>query len=157
MVLNRGKQFEVKFKNDWIKTVPNSSIDRIYDSMSGYHKISNISDFICYKYPNIFYIECKSILGNTFPLSNLSQYDKLITKLNIPGVRVGVVIWFIDHCRILYVPIKTIYKLKKDNLKSVNINKIQSKDYKILEIPVIPKQIFLDADYSVMTQLLDGD
>ena len=91
MPSNYGKAFERKLKEDFLK-LENSTIDRLYDSMSGYKTISNISDFIGFRAPNIFYIEAKSIRGNTFPLSNLSQYDKLKAKVGIPGVRAGVVI-----------------------------------------------------------------
>lgn len=61
--------------------------------MSGYKMTAkNLCDFICYFNKNLFLIEAKSIRGNTFPLSNLSQYDKLKAKVGIPGVRAGVVI-----------------------------------------------------------------
>ena len=71
--------------------MPDPSIDRLYDTTNGFKAIVNISDFIGYSYPNIFYLECKSHLGNTFPLANLTQYDKLTTKVGIKGVRVGVI------------------------------------------------------------------
>src|SRR5574344_2565653 len=96
---NRGKQFEQKMKIDFLKTIENSTIDRLYDTVNGYKTISNISDFIGYSFPNIFYLECKSHYGNTFPLANLTQYDKLKAKVGIHGVRAGVIIWFIDHDR----------------------------------------------------------
>ena len=54
--------------------------------------VSNISDSIAYCYPFHFYLECKSIKGNTFPLSNLKQYDKLIDKRPVKGIRRGVII-----------------------------------------------------------------
>lgn len=92
MATNYGKQFEQKFKNDFIKTVPNCSIDRLYDTMSGFKAISNISDFIGYSYPNIFYLECKSHKGASIPFSNLTQYEKLLDKCGIHGVRCGIVL-----------------------------------------------------------------
>lgn len=113
--------------------------------------VKNISDFIGYYYPNIFYLELKSHLGNTFPLSNLSQYDKLLPKVGINGVRVGVIIWFIDHDKIYYVPISTIKQMKDDGKKSVNIKDIDT--YRIIEIPSIKKRVFLDSDYSVLFNL----
>ena len=157
MATNRGKQFEAKLKADFLKTVPNSTIDRLYDSVSGFKAISNISDFIAYKKPCIYYLECKSHLGNTFPLVNLTQYEKLKVKVGIPGVRAGVIIWFIDHDRVIYVPISTITKLKEDGKKSVNINNIEKEGYKILNIPSVKKRVFLDSDYSVLEQLKDGE
>ena len=86
MANNKGKQFELKFRED-IKKIPGVSVDRLTDNMSGYKNISNISDVIWYKFPFICYCELKSHKGNTFPLSNLTQYDKLITKKGIKGVR----------------------------------------------------------------------
>ena len=91
MANNLGKAFEARFKSDFSK-IPNSSIDRIYDPGFGMRGISNICDFIGYVKPNIFYLECKSKKGNTFPLINLKQYEKLTVKQNIPGTVVGVIL-----------------------------------------------------------------
>lgn len=157
MALNRGKQFEAKLKQDFLATVPDSSIDRLYDSVSGYKAISNISDFIAFKKPCIYYLEAKSHQGNTFPLTNLTQYDKLLGKVGIPGVRTGVVLWMIDHDRVIYVPLATITKLKADGKKSVNINTIEKEGYRIVNIPSVKKRVFLDSDYSVLLSLEDGD
>ena len=38
--LNRGKQFETKFKEDFKRSFPEGTIDRLYDSMSGFKAIS---------------------------------------------------------------------------------------------------------------------
>lgn len=149
---NRGKQFEVKFEEDWLK-ISGSTIDRLPDIMSGYKSISGICDFIGYHFPNIFYIECKSIKGNTFPLVNLSQYEKLIEKVGIEGVRVGVVLWYIDHDKVLYVPISSVKKMKEDGKKSINIKMLKEKDYDMIEIPSVKKRVFLDSDYSIMMSL----
>lgn len=157
MAINKGKKFEEKFKEDFLRTVPNCSLDRLYDSVSGFKSISNISDFIGYSKPNIMYLECKTHKGNTFPLTNLSQYDKLKEKVGIPGVRVGVVIWFEDHDRVIYVPINTITQLKNDDKKSVNIRKIEDEGYRIINIPSTKRRVYLDSDYSVLLNLEDFD
>ena len=157
MAINRGKSFEAKFKEDWERTVPDSSIDRIYDIVSGKKTISNISDFIGFKMPNIFYLECKSTNENTFNFAKLTQYDKLAKKVGIPGVRTGVIIWFVKHDRILYVPIKTITKMKEDGLKSVNIREIDKTDYRFFNIPSQKLRVYLEADYSCLTETEEGD
>jgi len=157
MPVNRGKGFEAKFKEDFLRSIPSSTIDRLYDQVSGYKTISNISDFIGYKKPNIFYLECKSIKGNTFPFTNLTQYDKLIKKVDIEGVRTGVVIWFIDHDMIVYVPIKTIRQMKADELKSVNITTLVKSSYRYFEIPTTKKRVFLEGDYSILLTTEEGD
>lgn len=154
---NKGKQWEVKFKEDWIRTMPNSTIDRLYDSVSGYKSISNVSDFIGFKKPCIYYLECKSIKTKSFPFSNLTQYDKLVTKVGIPGVRAGVVIWYYEYDKVLYVPISTITKIKQDGHKSVSIQMFEDKLYNIIEIPAIKKRVFMECDYSVLMNLEDGE
>ena len=157
MAVNRGKDFEQKFKEDWIRTIPDSSIDRIYDSVSGYKTVSNISDFIGFKKPNIFYLECKSTNENTFNFAKLTQYDKLVTKVGIPGVRAGAVIWFIKHDKVLYVPISTIKKMKEDGLKSVNIRTIFDSEYRFYNIPSQKLRVYMESDYSCLLETQEGD
>ena len=154
MNINRGKQFEAKFREDFLK-ISDVSIDRLYDQVSGMYGVRNICDFIVYHYPNMFYIELKSHLGNTFPLSNLKQYEKLVTKVGINGVRVGAIIWFIDHDKVYYVPISTITQMKQDGKKSINVKDIDT--YRIIEIPSIKKRVFLDSDYTVLFNLEENE
>lgn len=148
MAVSRGKAFELKVRSD-LKKIPEISIDRIFDSVSGYKNISNISDLIFYKYPFICYGEIKSHLGNTFPIANLTQYEKLIAKKGIKGVRAGVILWFIEHDKVLWIPIETFEKLKNDGAKSVNV-KLDYDEYNILEIPSVKRRVFMDSDYSVL-------
>lgn len=155
MSQNYGKAFEAKLKEDFLK-VEGATIDRLYDPTSGFHGIKNISDYIGYIFPSIYYIECKSHNGNTFPLGNLTQYDKLKEKIGIHGVRAGVVIWFIDHKKVVYVPISTFVKLKEDGKKSFNIKMLGSDEYFSLEIPGKVKRLFIDSDYNVLRNLKDG-
>ena len=91
MAKNLGKKFELIFKLDFEK-LPGVTIDRLVDPGFKKKGVRNICDFIAYKYPNIYYLECKSHKGNTFPLSCLTQYEKLILKDDIEGVKAGVVI-----------------------------------------------------------------
>lgn len=154
MAVNRGKQFEQKFKEDFLK-LPNSTIDRLYDIMSGYKAISQVSDFIAYKYPNIFYTECKSHKGASIPINNITQYESLLSKVGIKGVRAGVVLWLYEKDKVFYIPIKTIKQLKDDGEKSIGLRHLDK--YRIIEIPSVKKRVFMDSDYSVLTKLEDGD
>jgi len=154
---NRGKQFEIKFRKDFLKTVPNSTIDRLYDSMNGYKSISNISDFIGYTYPNIFYLECKTHKGASIPFENITQYEKLRHKVGIHGVRAGVILWLYEKDVVVYIPISTIEKMKKDGLKSFGIKHLTSDIYRSIIIPSQKKIVFMDSDYSVLMNLEDGD
>lgn len=157
MADKRGKQFELKLKEDFARSLPNSTIDRIYDTVNGLYGVSNISDFIGFKQPNIFYLEAKTIKGKTFPFSNLTQYEKLCKKVGIPGVRAGAVIWYYDIDRVIYVPIKTVTAIKKSGKKSLNIETIDRTKFRIIDIPSIKKRVFMDSDYSVLMNLEDGD
>lgn len=155
MAYNLGKKFEEQFKEDFSK-LEGSSIDRIMDVMSGYKYVSGISDFICYCFPNIYYIELKSHKGNTFPLANLTQYDKLKYKVGIKGVRVGVIVWYIEHDKIVYVPISEVTKMLQDGKKSINIKYLETKEYNMYEIPSKKKRTMMTSDYSILKELKEG-
>ena len=119
--------------------------------MNGYKTISQVSDFIGYIYPNIFYLECKSHAGNTFPFDKLTQYDKLKEKVGIKGVRAGVILWLYDHDTVLYCPISTITQMKADGKKSINIKDIDK--YNIKVVPSVKKRTFMTSDYTLLTEL----
>ena len=147
-----AKNFEDKVLEDFLK-IDGATGDRIYDTTNGFRGISNVCDCICYKYPQMFYLECKTTKGNTFPLKNLTQYDKLITKKGVKGVVAGAVIWFYEHenC-IIFVPITTFEKLKTDGQKSYNVKYIGGEDYPCIRIPSIKKRVYYDSDYSVLCE-----
>ena len=90
MAVNRGKKFEEVVRKAFEK-VPNVSIDRLHDQTTGFVGSQNICDFIVYKEPYEYYIECKSVHGNTLPFSNITetQWNGLINKATIEGVFVG--------------------------------------------------------------------
>ena len=117
--------------------------------MSGYMGQRNVGDFICYKYPLMFIIDCKSIQGNTLPFSDLRQYDQMLEYKNIKGVRVGFVVWFVDHDKVLWIPVQTMEKIQKEGLKSYNIRKMfDNDDYPVLEIPSYKLRTFMKSNYS---------
>ena len=155
MANNHGKAFEAKLKEDFSK-IEGATIDRIYDPVGGMKGIRNICDFYGYIFPNLYYLECKSIEGNTFPLSNFTQYEKMKEKVGIHGVRAGVVLWFVAHKKVLYIPVSTFTKLKQDGKKSFNIKMVDEEEYFSLEIPGEVKRLFIDSDYSVLKNLVDG-
>lgn len=153
MAVSRGKQFEQKLKEDFGK-VCGSFIYRIPDQMNGHRTTSqNPCDFFGYIYPLFFMIEAKSIAGNTFPINNFIQFERMKTYSGVPGLRRGVVIWFTERDRVIYVPVITIEKMLKDHKKSVNIRTIDEDGYDYIDIPSVKKRVFLDSDYSVLCDL----
>lgn len=150
---NRGKQFEDKLKEDFIRTV-GPCIDRIYDTTNGFYGISNISDFIAYDYPLHFYLECKARKGASISFNEITQYDKLLGKVGLKGVRAGVVLWLQEKDKVLYIPISTIKQLKDEGEKSVGLRHLDK--YNIIDIPSTKKRVFMDSDYSVLKNLPEG-
>lgn len=144
MAINRGKQFEGVVRQS-IQRLVNVSIDRLYDSTNGFKGIAGICDFIVYKYPYQLYLECKSIHGNTFPLSNITQtqYTGMLLKSCIKGVHAGVMIWFVDKDVTLYVPISTIRRLKDIGSKSIRYDITEPN---IIVVKGVKKRVFYDYD-----------
>ena len=106
-------------------------------------------------YPNIFYLECKSHKGASIPLSNITQYDNLVKKVGLPGVRSGVVLWLYEKDKVFYIPTQTITRLKQEGEKSVGLRHVGK--YRMIEIPSYKKRVFMDSDYSVLLTLNDWD
>ena len=105
----------------------------------------------------LYLIETKSHKGNTFPFSAFSQYDKMIQYVGSPDIRVGVVIWMMDHDKVIYLPVKSVEHMKRDNKKSFNIKDLEGDTYKIIPLKSTKKRVFLDTDYSSLLDLEDGD
>ena len=86
-------------------------------------------------------------MGNTFPLSRLTQYEKLLTKKDIYGAIAGAVIWYYEKDKIIFCPIQNIEQIILKGDKSIHIDK--HKDLYI-DIPSKKKRVFMDSDYSVI-------
>lgn len=152
--INYGKKFEHKFLTDFQKSFPEGTIDRLYDTMNGYKNISQISDFVAYVYPNIYYLECKAHHGASIPIENITQYEKLKSKVGIKGVRAIVILWLYDKHKVFAIPVPTITQMKKDGKKSIGLKSVEE-GYNIIEIPSILKRTFLDSDYKILASLDD--
>lgn len=148
--VNRGKQFEAKIKEAFLK-VPDVSIDRLHDQTTGFKGSQNICDFIVYKKPCEYYIECKSVHGNTLPFSNITktQWDGLMEKSKIEGVRAGVICWWVDHDATGFFPIHMLQDLKEIGYKSLSIKGDWVDFYTDWDwhwIPGKKKRVFFDYD-----------
>jgi len=148
--MDLGKKFEAHLRENWKNSVPDSFLYRLNDQMSGYQGSSNISDFIGFKAPNLFLIECKAHAGNTFPFSDFRQYEGLVKWKDIAGVRAGVVLWLYDHDIVCWIPITTFEQLKQENKKSFNVKMVSDDNYECLVLPSVKKRTFMDTDYSAL-------
>lgn len=120
MSVNRGKQFETVLKEAFEK-VPNTSVTRIHDQMTGFKGSTNICDFLIFHSPFLYAIECKSIHGNTLPFSNITdnQWKGLEEISKIRGVIAGVMVWFIDKDTTMFFSIRDLNYLKREGHKSI--------------------------------------
>jgi len=149
MAVNRGKQFEDVIKSAF-EQVEDVSIDRLHDQTTGYYGSKNICDFIVYKYPYQYYIECKSVHGNTLPLSNITdnQYNGMLEKSEIQGVKAGVICWWVDKDVTLFIPIQVLQFMQDIAKKSIRYDDIYNYDGypDIIEIKGKKKRIFFEYD-----------
>ena len=149
MAENRGKKFERVIKESFLK-VPNVSIDRLHDQTNGYKGSQNICDFIVYKEPYEYYIECKSVHGNTLSFSNITetQWNGLLNKATIKGVFAGVICWWVDKDKTVFIPIQELIAMRIVGMKSVRYDAIDDcdGDTTMVEIKGKKKRVFFEYD-----------
>ena len=147
MAKNKGKDFENIIRNAFSK-ITNVSIDRIPDQTMHHKGACNICDFIVYKEPYEYYIECKTVKGNTLPFSNITdtQWEGLLKKSKIEGVFAGVICWWTEKDVTLFIPIQTLNIWKTQvQLKSIRYD-IWEKDFDVIKINGKKKRVYFDYD-----------
>lgn len=155
MAINRGKQWELKLKEDWGK-LPNSFIIRLPDQITGYKTTSqNPCDYIGFANRKLFLLECKSTHGTTLNFSNMKQYERLLEYKNIPYIYPGIMVWFNDYDVVYFAPITVLEKMKKDKLKSINVSKLNLDKYPLIKINTTKKRVFLECDFTDFIKLGD--
>lgn len=155
MANNKGKKFEQVIRESFEK-IDGVSIDRIPDQTMHHKGATNIADFIVYKKPYEYYIECKTVHGNTLPFSNIkpNQWDGLLEKSKISGVVAGVLCWWVDKDVTRFMDIGVLSVLRDVyHMKSVrydyhpfNENSIISPSFDIFDIGGKKKRVFFDYD-----------
>lgn len=127
---NRGKDFESEIRK-CLESLPNVSFDRLPDPMAGYSGIRNICDFSMYNYPYMFFLECKSLYGNTLNYASSitqNQWEGLFEKSKIYGCIAGICVWYIDYDLTVFVKIQDLWEHRKAENKSLNITDITSEN-----------------------------
>ena len=149
---NYGKEFEGVVRKAFEK-VPNVSIDRLHDQTTGWKGSANICDFIVYREPYEYYFECKSVHGNTLPFSNITdkQWQGMLEKSQIEGVFAGVICWFIDKDKTVFIPIQMLQAMKNHNKKSISHEQVTfvsscGNGYSITIIEGKKKRVFFSYD-----------
>lgn len=157
MAQSRGKKFEDRFKQDWLETVSDSVCYRLYDTTNGFKSIANVADFITYKYPNMFMIDCKSTDSNTLNFADIRQYSKMLEYKGISGLYVGIIWWSVKNDKVIWIPIETLEKIKKEDKKSYNIKMLNDPNYYSFEIKSTKLRAFMKTDYSDFIRRIEED
>ena len=148
MTANRGKEFENVIKLAFEK-VGGVSIDRLHDQTTGFKGSQNICDFIVYREPYEYYFECKSVHGNRFPFSNITetQWNGLLEKSKIEGVFAGVICWWVNYDVTLFIPIQTLEDERRIGKKSIRYDSLDIwVNYESIEIKGKKKRVFFEYD-----------
>lgn len=128
--INRGKDFEKEIKAA-LEPLPGVSFDRLPDPMAGYSGVRNVCDFSCFKSPNMYYLECKCLYGNTLNYKSAiskDQWDGMERKSKIERCVAGVCVWFIEYDITVFVTIQDLIEHRDSGAKSLNINDIISEN-----------------------------
>lgn len=167
MAVNRGKQFEQVVLNAF-KKIDGVSIDRLHDQTTGFLGSSNICDFIVYKEPYEYYIECKSVHGNTLSIHSIpkkgkdgklhgfygnitdTQWEGLLEKSKIEGVFAGVLCWWVDKDVTRFLEIQDLQVAKDLGDKSIRF------DEPYLKIDGTKKRVFFDYDMQTFFDKVGG-
>ena len=147
MGVNRGKQFEEQVR-DAFDRLDDVSVIRLIDPQNGFAGVRNICDFVVYHNPHQYLIECKSCYGNTLSFNNITdgQWNGLLEGSKVDGVIAGVLIWFIDHDKTIFVPIQILERMKKAEFKSVNIKSLSEDMYYV--VPGRQRRVLFDYDFT---------
>ena len=145
MAINRGKQFEDSLRKQF-EELDNTFVLRLYDVTMGYMNVSNPCDFIVFRYGILNLFELKAIHGNTLNFKSHireNQWQQLLKYLEINGVNAGIICWFIDLDKTVFIPIEVLQCLKDKGYKSFNI---KDEDMKrcYYEIAGYKKRVFFE-------------
>lgn len=157
---NYGKAFEENIRDAFWR-IEDVSVTRLLDPQAGYAGVRNVCDFIVYKYPTQFFIECKSCRGNTLSISSNDpkkmygaitnrQWIGMLEQSAVRGVVAGVMVWFIDHDITAFIPIQKLeYYRTVKGCKSINVKMIDD-DWTIIDGK--KKRIMFDYDVNNFLQ-----
>lgn len=161
MSVSRGKQFEDVVK-DCIQNLGDVHILRLYDPQGGYASVANPCDFVAYKRPQSYMIECKSkhknLLSIYSPCTNpkdspygdisKTQWEGML-KATEYGVVAGVLCWWVDKDVTKFLPIQELEAYRNSGAKSIRY------DYELPNSLIIKgdkKRVFFNYDFSEFFQ-----
>ncbi len=154
---NLGKKAEVKVR-EWLdRPEEGFCFYRIPDQLTGWFGSCNISDFLLYKKPNLYFIESKATYNDNFPFSMITpfQHDEMLKKSEIEGVKSYIIVLFASHQKTFIFDLKDIEnQVKSGGPKSLNIKKIANWKIPYISVNTIEsKKQLLDYDFNQAKEL----
>lgn len=137
--VSRGKPFEQIIRESF-ECVEDTSVIRLPDPVQGYLGYRNICDFIVYHKPYQYFLECKTVHGNTLPIHSIPKPDKrgklhgfygnitdtqwegMLEMSYINGVIAGVICWWVDKDVTKFIPIQILNDEYEHGKKSVRFD-----------------------------------
>ena len=158
MAVNRGKDFEDEVRKA-LERIDGLYVQRLYDPQGGYAGVANPCDFICYKRPQFYMLECKSTHENTmaiyspnpkrkYGMISNTQWEDMLAATQF-GTVAGVLCWWIDRDVTRFFPIQELAKLRDSGAKSVRYDANVPDS---LEIAGVKKRIYFDYDFTEFFQ-----
>lgn len=142
---NRGKSFEGVVREAFEK-VPDTHVYRIPDQMSYMSGSRNPCDLFVYHKPVLYAIECKATNKPSLPFANISefQWTELLKMSKVSGVIAGIMCWYTNYDKTVFIPIQFLETLKQNGAKSIRYD---ADDLAIIEIHGTKKRIFWSYDF----------
>ena len=148
--INYAKRHENSFR-EACKKVEGIIIERLWDSIGGKMNLKQPSDFIAYKMPYIYYVECKTTQEENFPLGNISdhQWKSLNERAKIEGCVAGILLEYRideDNIKVFFIEIAYLNKIKnRQGQKYISINEAEQIG---IEVPTKKKKVNFSYDIS---------
>lgn len=142
--ISRGKDFEQVVK-DAFEKVPGAVVYRIPDQQNYKVGSKNPCDFLLYRKPLMYAIECKATNKPLLPFSNITefQWTHLLRMSKETGVVAGILCWWVNEDITKFIPIQTLEVLKENGAKSIRYN---ADDFDIYELKGKKKRVFFEYD-----------
>lgn len=143
--VSRGKDFEAVVREAF-ERVPDTHVYRVPDQQTYRVGSKNPCDFLIYHKPVLYAIECKATNKPSLPFSNVTefQWTELLKMSQVSGVVAGILCWFVNHDRTVFIPIQFLETLKQNGAKSIRYD---ADDWAIIEIQGRKKRVFWDYDF----------
>lgn len=153
MAVNRGKDFEAVVK-DAFEKIPETHVYRIPDQVTYKVGSKNPCDFLVYHAPILYAIECKATNKPSLPFSNITEYQwsELLKMAEVRGVVAGILCWYVNNDRTIFIPIHFLETLKQNGAKSIRYD---ADDKSIINIPGKKKRVFWEYQMDALFQSIE--